>query len=351
MKFIDWFAGIGGFRFGMEQAGHECVGFCEKDEDAIASYTLLHLATEEERNYVLSLPRLDRATELLKEKYRHNEWFAKDIQDVQCKDVPDADIWCFGAPCTDFSMWMYNRKGLKGAHSSLVKEIFRLLEGLDEEHKPKWLLYENVEGMLSSHRGFDFGTILIEMEKLGYDIEWQVLNSKDWGVPQSRRRTYVIGHLRGEGGRQILPFKISSRNVNNVGLEHDIQIKVKEPNSTGYSLAEQGDIINFAFPRSKNRRGRVGRKIANTLDHHAEQYVIEYLGKDPKPNAIEFTMDGEQFYTCIRKLTGIECMRLQGLDYNNAKLLSEIHSDFVLYKQAGNSVTIGIIYEIGRHMT
>lgn len=351
MKFIDWFAGIGGFRFGMEQAGHECIGFCEKDENAIASYTLLHLTTDEEREYILSQPYPNRVSELLKDKYKHNEWFVKDIRNVQADHIPEADVWCFGAPCTDFSLCRFNRKGLGGAQSGLVTEIFRLLRGIEKKSRPKWLVYENVEGMLSSNRGFDFATILIEMENLGYDIEWQVLNSKDFGIPQNRKRVYTIGYLGERCGGQILPLQTSSRTRGYVVKNEDEAIMVREATKRGYSLAEQGDSINFAFPNSATRRGRIGRQVANTFDHHSEQYVVEYIGHDYRPHAIEYTNGAQETrYTIIRRLTPIECLRAQGFSSSNAQLISAIHSDTTIYKQVANSVTVNVVYEIGRRL-
>lgn len=123
MKFIDWFAGIGGFRRGMELAGHECVGFCEFDKYAVMSYTMMHLATEEQREYIKSIPApfnkrgepnlKKRQKEILKDEYRNGEWYSNDIRNVDAGSVPQADCWCFGAPCQDFSV-AGKREGLGG---------------------------------------------------------------------------------------------------------------------------------------------------------------------------------------------------------------------------------------------
>ena len=171
LKFIDFFAGIGGFRRGMELAGHKCVGFCEFDKYAVASYTSMHLITNEQKEYLTTLPIKKRQKEVLKAEYRNGEWYANDIKSVRAEQLPKAECWCFGAPCQDFSI-AGKRAGLDGDRSSLIREIFRLLEEQKEEDRPEWLIYENVKGMLSSNKGLDYLSILSELDRLGYDIEW-----------------------------------------------------------------------------------------------------------------------------------------------------------------------------------
>ena len=187
----------------MELAGHKCIGFCEFDKFAVASYTSMHLITSEQKSYLETLPVKKRQKEILKDEYKNGEWYASDIRAVRICDVPKADCWCFGAPCQDFST-AGKRAGLDGDRSSIIREIFRLLEEQEEKDRPEWLIYENVKGMLSSNRGLDYLSILSEMDRLGYDIEWQNINSK-WFVPQNRERIYTIGHLRRFGRAKILP--------------------------------------------------------------------------------------------------------------------------------------------------
>lgn len=204
MQFIDFFAGVGGFRSGLELAGHKCVGFCEWDKYATASYTSMHLITESQREYLSTLTLKKRQKEILKNEYRNGEWYSNDIRNVDAGSLPAADCWCFGAPCQDFSI-AGKRAGLDGDRSSLIREIFRLLEEQEEQDRPEWLIYENVKGMLSSNKGLDYLSILSEMDRLGYDIEWQNINSK-WFVPQNRERIYTVGHLRRFGRAKILPI-------------------------------------------------------------------------------------------------------------------------------------------------
>lgn len=111
MKFIDFFAGVGGFRRGMELAGHECVGFCEFDKFATASYISMHLLTDDQRKALEDIPIKQRQKEILKEEYRNGEWYANDIRRVYAGDIPKADCWCFGFPCFAKGTYILTEKG------------------------------------------------------------------------------------------------------------------------------------------------------------------------------------------------------------------------------------------------
>lgn len=232
MRFIDFFSGIGGFRKGMEEAGHKCVGFCELDKFAVASYTSMHLITEEQRKYLETLPLNKRRTEILKEEYRNGEWFSNDISKLKAEEIPEAECWCAGFPCTNISV-AGTQEGLKGSASGLFYEITRLLEEQKEEDRPEWLFLENVKNLLSIHDGWDFATVLLEMDRCGYDIQWRLLNSRDFGVPQNRERVFIIGHLRKYGSAKVLSFegtdgKDSVYKIEQVGM--DGASKRKNPN-------------------------------------------------------------------------------------------------------------------------
>lgn len=208
VKFIDWFAGIGGFRRGMELAGHECVGFCEFDKFATASYISMHLLTDEQRKKLDELPQKKRQKEILKDEYRNGEWYANDVRRVCAADIPKADCWCFGFPCQDISV-AGKQLGFQGNRSSLFFRVMYLIGQLKEEDKPTYLFIENVKNLLSVNGGWDFARLLIEMEQGGYDAEWEVLNSKDFGVPQNRERCFIIGHLRGRSSAKVFPIERS----------------------------------------------------------------------------------------------------------------------------------------------
>ena len=181
MQFVDFFAGIGGIRLGLEQAGHKCVGFCEWDKFARQSYKAMH--------------------------YTEGEWESHDIRATKSYDVPDADLWCFGFPCQDISI-AGKQKGLQeGERSGLFYEIMRLLAGRRKEDRPQWLLIENVKNLLSIGNGFDFARLLVEVGKHGYTLQWDTLNSKNFGVPQNRERVFIVGYLGNIRGREVFPLK------------------------------------------------------------------------------------------------------------------------------------------------
>lgn len=177
LTFLDLCSGIGGFRLGLEVAGHKCIGYCEYDKYARASYEAMY-DTE-------------------------GEWKADDVTKLRPGDIPYADIWTFGFPCQDISI-AGKQRGLSGKRSGIYYSIIDLVKGKEESDKPTYLLVENVKNLLSVNGGFDFAAVLSEMDEAGYDARWQMLNSKDHGVPQNRERVFFIANLRSRGEREIL---------------------------------------------------------------------------------------------------------------------------------------------------
>lgn len=241
MEFIDFFAGIGGFRRGMELAGHECIGFCEFDRYAVASYTMMHLVTEEQRKKLLQMPMKKRLKELKKEEYRNGDWYANDVRAVDARSMPRADCWCFGFPCQDISV-AGNQLGFAGKRSSLFFAVTGLIRDLEAENRPSTLFIENVKNLLSVNGGFDFAKLLIELDEIGYDAEWSVLNSKDFGVPQNRERVFIIGHLRGRCGREVFPLREPDK-IYNTAREDEEVYKVAQCLTSGGNDKWGGDYI------------------------------------------------------------------------------------------------------------
>lgn len=390
MRFIDFFAGIGGFRRGLELSGHECVGFCEFDKFATASYTSMHLLNEEQRKQLSEIPQRKRQKEILKEEYRNGEWYAKDIRSVNAKDVPRAECWCFGAPCQDFSV-AGRRAGLDGDRSSLVREIFRLLEEQEEQNRPEWLIYENVKGMLSSNRGLDYLSILSEMDRLGYDCEWQNINSK-WYVPQNRERIYTIGHLRRYGRSKIFPVAGTDgeNSVHQIASQYcktrnnPQRMRTYEIYGIGPCLncMEGGNLephiampyliggigeINFGKQFRQGNRVYSSDATAMCLNSqpvgnaggYSYLYSIRTNEKKNQGDGIYIEMPGGflaycvwyekyQYYIAIRKLTPKECFRLQGWSDEYFEKAAFVNTDNQLYKQAGNGVTVNVVEAIGK---
>lgn len=177
LTFLDLCSGIGGFRLGLEAAGHKCIGYCEYDKYARASYEAMYDTK--------------------------GEWKADDVTELRPGEIPYADIWTFGFPCQDISI-AGKQRGLSGKRSGIYYSIIDLVKGKKESDKPTYLLVENVKNLLSVNGGFDFAAVLSEMDEAGYDARWQVLNSKDHGVPQNRERVFFIANLRSRGEREIL---------------------------------------------------------------------------------------------------------------------------------------------------
>ena len=377
LTFLDFFSGVGGFRNGLELAGMKCVGFCEKDKFARKSYEAMYDTK--------------------------GEWFHDDITTIDSTRLPKADIWCAGSPCQNVSI-AGKRAGLYGERSGLFFTFVELIKSQKEEDKPEWVLLENVKGLLSSGGGRDYLDYLSILDESGYDLEWQVFNSKDYGVPQNRERIYTLGHLRSRGRRQVLPISRESsshlkqlvggmqsyrvydpsgiattlvgeggglgaktglylidqsltepklteearcitarytagatkRTAMNSGVL-EVQpiltqgIKVRNGTKQGYQLAEVGDSVDLSYPSSLTRRARVGRGIAHNLSCSCQMGAVVWNGRVVK----------------IRRLTPKECFRLQGFSDDLFKKAKAVNSDAQLYKQAGNGVTVPVVYAIG----
>ena len=377
LTFLDFFSGVGGFRHGLELAGMKCVGFCEKDKFARKSYEAMYDTK--------------------------GEWFHDDITTIDSTRIPKADLWCAGSPCQNVSI-AGKRAGLYGERSGLFFTFVELIKSQKEEDKPEWVLLENVKGLLSSGGGRDYLDYLSILDEAGYDLEWQVFNSKDYGVPQNRERIYTIGHLRREGRRQVLPISRESsshlkqlvggmqsyrvyypsgiattlvgeggglgaktglylidqsltepkltvearcltarytagatkRTAMNSGVL-EVQpiltqgIKVRNGTKQGYQLAVVGDSVDLSYPSSLTRRARVGRGIAHNLSCSCQMGAVVWKGRVVK----------------IRRLTPKECFRLQGFSDDLFEKAKAVNSDAQLYKQAGNGVTVPVVYAIG----
>ncbi|HHZ8015974.1 TPA: DNA cytosine methyltransferase [Enterococcus faecalis] len=395
MKFLDLFAGIGGFRLGMESAGHECIGFCEIDKFARTSYKAIHDTTGEVEMHDITT-----------------------ISDEFIRGIGSVDVICGGFPCQAFSV-AGKRKGFEDTRGTLFFEIARFASIL----RPRYLFLENVKGLLNHEGGATFETILRALDELGYDVEWQALNSKDY-VPQNRERVFIIGHLRGERTRKVFPIerkngttvKNNIKPINNSKktrelLNLDSANRFYDVNGISPCLntMQGGDrepkiaVVGNVNPSGSGMNGQVysSNGLAPTLTTNkgeGAKIAIPVLTPDraeKRQNGRRFKDDGEEMFTLtaqdkhgvaiiqksrgyndggiykvaptvtsnswhennflkdsirIRKLTPRECWRLQGFPdwaFDKAK---EVNSDSQLYKQAGNSVTVPVIADIASRL-
>lgn len=409
MKFLDLFAGIGGFRLGMESAGHECIGFCEIDKFARTSYKAIHDTEGEVEMHDITT-----------------------VSDEFIRGIGSVEVICGGFPCQAFSI-AGKRKGFEDTRGTLFFEIARFASIL----RPRYLFLENVKGLLNHEGGATFETILRALDELGYDVEWQVLNSKDY-VPQNRKRVFIIGHLRGERTRKVFPFERENRTTieNNIKQINDSK-KTRELlnfDSTNrfYDVSgispclntmQGGDrepkiaIVGNINPSGNGMNGQVysSNGLSPTLTTNkgeGTKIVVPVLTPDrfeKRQNGRRFKEDGDEMFTLtaqdrhgilvreatskgyaealpgishpnsetrrgrvgkgiantlltgeeqavvtenyrIRKLTPRECWRLQGFPdwaFDRAK---QVNSDSQLYKQAGNSVTVPVIADIAKRL-
>ena len=334
MKFIDFFSGIGGFHSGLELAGMECVGWCEFDKFAQKSYRAMY------------------DTEDL--------YFNNDVTTIKGKDLPKADLWAFGFPCQDISI-AGKQEGIKeGTRSGLFYEIMRLLDEC-KENKPKWLVCENVKNLLSIDGGGGFLNVVSEMAERGYSIEWKVYNSKNYGVPQSRERIYVIGYYGNSTGQSLLPSRRESqttiKQVGNLlnttsfgGNPQRGRVYSADGVSPTLTCSGGGNMQPKVIEKPKNKIQNFGNVSAYTNDNTvwetgiartltASDYKHPQKVASKKKNKIK-----------IRKLTPLECFRLQGFTDKQFKAAQAVNSTTQLYKQAGNAVTVNVVKEIGTYI-
>ena len=359
MKFLDLFAGIGGFRLGMESAGHECVGFCEIDKFARASYQDIHDTKGELELHDITT-----------------------VSDEFIRGIGRVDIICGGFPCQAFSI-AGNRRGFEDTRGTLFFEIARFASIL----RPKYLFLENVKGLLNHENGITFETIISTLDELGYNVEWQVLNSKDFGVPQNRERVFIIGHSRRYRSRFLFPLSGENQPTSSQSV-----IKIGNVNPSGNGMNGEVYQADGLAPTLTTNKGE-GQKIAiksNTIKQFGvlqpnfnqcgvvyetdgiAPTIRAYQGGGLEPKIIQrghgYNQGGEHDIAPtltsnsyhennhlsdgfrIRKLTPRECWRLQGFPDWAFDKAQEVNSNSQLYKQAGNSVTVNVIEAIAKEL-
>ena len=384
IRFFDMFSGIGGFRSGLEAVGgFECIGHCEIDKHANQAYNAIY-------------------------DIKPQEVYFEDARKINPYDLPHIDLICGGFPCQAFSI-AGRRGGFEDSRGTLFFEIARIAA----VKRPSYLLLENVPGLLSHDGGRTFATILGTLSDLGYDVTWEVLNSKDFGVPQSRKRVYIIGYFRERCAGEILSFRetnatplmqiIPGREGNRIysprgvsitltsnaggfggktGL-YDVNAPVKIRTADGVKLVyppinhgRRFSFIDMNFPPNLTDHARciTARQdsgISNRKGEHSgvfiedeprailtpERVTVRQRGRRYKePNEPMFALTvcdrhGIIRHGRVRRLMPIECWRLQGFnDEQFNKAVATGLKDGHLYKMAGNAVSVPVVSAIGRKL-
>ncbi|ELK9731419.1 DNA (cytosine-5-)-methyltransferase [Listeria seeligeri] len=400
--FVDLFAGVGGFRLGMEAAGHKCVGYVEIDKYARISYNAIHQTEGEFEGHDIT-----------------------SISDDVIRSIGRVDIIAGGFPCQAFSI-AGKRRGFEDTRGTLFFEIMRWATVL----KPETLFLENVPGLLSHDEGITFETILRKMDEAGYDAEWDCLNACHFGVSQSRERIFLVGHSRKGRRRKVFPIERCNeqanleriKKINRINNHSQVLFSKSEE---AFSFVQKTTCIPILSPEREEKRqnGRrfkaqgepaftitaqdrhgiivsgelegTGREQSNRV--YSEKGLAPTLttmqggGQEPKVLLVrEATKKGyaeaakydginlsmpesetrrgrvaKQMTSTldtgcqqgvvveeirIRKLTPRECWRLQGFPDWAFDAAAKVNSNSQLYKQAGNSVAVPVIVAIAENL-
>lgn len=288
LKVASFFAGIGGFDLGLEQAGMEVVFQCEVN------------------NFCQSV---------LSARWPRVQLHG-DITKLEAKEIPKAEVWCGGFPCQDLSLANQGkRKGLLGERSGLFHTYARLIS----EKKPKWVIIENVPGLLNSHQGQDFKLLLEKLDELGYGVSWRVFDAKYFGTPQRRRRVYIVASLGDLSSARVL-------------------FDAEPP-----ELAPRAGLGKREIAPQRSRRGN---KVANC-------YAIQHasIGRKPSagPQAKGYRNDGETYTLDSRGSADAVCKTNAAFRVRSSSRLSK-RLDSNRHRAIGNAVCVHIVKWIGERI-
>tara|TARA_R110000744_G_scaffold24557_2_gene61496 strand:+ start:99 stop:1025 length:927 start_codon:yes stop_codon:yes gene_type:complete len=296
---LDLFSGIGGFHLGLQKAGFKVKSY----NSEIDKY----------------------ANQVYKHNFKQSTYVGS-VTDVRGSELPRINAITFGSPCQDFSL-AGKRKGMGGERSSLILEAIRLIK----ECRPDFFIWENVKGTFSSNNREDFAGILQAFANIGgYRLEWQLLNTK-WFLPQNRERVYLVGYTPGKSRGQIFP------------IGESIKRDVIEKESSACITTSYHKGVNFDNQLIAAQRGRAYRGQPQQLEFR-EDGNSNTLSTVQKDNYVV-----KPIVNSIRRLTPIECERLQGFPDNwTYQGVDGPISDTQRYKMCGNAVTVDVVEAVGK---
>ena len=326
---LDLFSGIGGFHLGFEKAGYKVNSyFSEIDKHAVAVY---------------------------KHKFKDAEYVGS-VEHIKGNELPRIDLITFGSPCQDFSL-AGKRKGMSGERSSLILEAIRLIS----ECRPRVFIWENVKGTFSSNSGEDFAAILQAFANIGgYRLEWQLLNTS-WFLPQNRERIYLVGYSTKtkRNWRGVFPIGEEtgepSKIIQTAGLTGGQLGRVLDPKGIGYALSA----CDYKDPMKVEVKSATSKESVvepTTCRGGLQKNAAHFEEKSPVLTSAMGMGGGhtpivDQPNYRIRRLTPIECERLQGFpdnhtEYGNYDGEVKKMSNTQRYKQCGNAVTTDVVQAI-----
>ena len=338
LTYFSTFSGIGGFELGIQQAyesNNEHAHLSEESEQEERSsgrqrstnqHGTLLLSGDGTAPLCVGYSEIDKyAVQIYQKHFNHKNY--GDITTINEKELPDFDLFVGGFPCQSFSI-AGKRGGFEDTRGTLFFEIARIIG----EKQPRLLLLENVKGLLSHDKGATFYRIISTLDELGYDCQWQVLNSKNHGVPQNRERVFIIGHLRGTSRPEVFPFGVQTETVDGALFIDESQWrregKLREYKGTSPTLNTNGGGGHLPLTAVSN----VSKREFKWQEERSPALCARDY-KDPK-----IVSNG----LSIRRLTPTECERLQGFPDGWTEGLSDTQR----YKTLGNAVTVNVIRDI-----
>lgn len=329
---FDLFSGGGGFRQGVEKVGMNVIAHCEIDKYAEQFY---------------------------KQAFNiEGELYYNDATKINTRELPNFDVLLAGFPCQAFSI-AGKRQGFKDVRGTMFFEVARILR----DKRPKYFILENVKGLLNHDGGKTFQTILKILTDIRiYSIEWGVLNSKYFGVPQNRERVFIVGYPREYGIGKVFPLAEPNAIYSQAGKTKEEIHNIAQTLKARDYRSWEGNYLKIGSLRTSENKGF--REMSDNtcpckMEDGSQQPVIMQLPRGNNQGEIKtecptITKNQWEYNNLLiekatfRRLTPLECFRLQGFSDEVFYKGSKNISDAQLYKIAGNSVTVNVVYEIAK---